>query len=187
VTHAKTNNGVDQSREDPETHKHNTENEETHEEPPILEDNFEDDVLNKETEELEEVGKQQETSHKTNTDPNKRIEKEGSDSEDDDDEEDIIEEGTVEVFFDSGEVKITKKLANGDVLQLPGLKMMLGTPETDIEDEVLDTPTEDEEVVIGVEEEGDGMIHVHCITTSWLYVRTLRGGYEDSILENWLF
>ena len=56
-------------------------------------------------------------------------------------------------------MKITKKLANGDVLQLPGLKMTLGTPETDIEDEIVDTPMEEEEVMIEEEEEGDGTTH----------------------------
>ena len=87
------------------------------------------------------------------------MEKKESDS---DEEDDNVEEGTIEVLFDSGEVKITKKLANGDVLQLPGLKMTLGTPETDIEDEIVDTPMEEEEVMIEEEEEGDGTTHNSC-------------------------
>ena len=159
MTRANINNGVDQSRKDssknsePEAAQHDTENEDSYEEP-IEEDIFEDEeVLIKESEEYEHLYKQQKTTHKTGED-SKEVEQKESDS--DEEGEDAIDEGTIEVLFDSGEVKITKKLANGDVLQLPSLKMTLGTPETDIEDEMVDTPIE-EDVVIE-EEEGDGMI-----------------------------
>lgn len=113
-------------------------------------------MLNNESEEREQLDRQQKASRKTDTISSKKLEKKESDSD-----EDNFEEGTIEVLFDSGEVKITEKLANGDVLQLPGLKMTLGTPEIDIEDEMVDTPIEEEEVVIE-EEEGDGMIHNSC-------------------------
>jgi len=116
-------------------------------------------VLNKESEEHEHINGQQKTPYKTDTVSGEELKKKGSDS---DEGEDNVEESTIEVLFDGGEVKITKKLANGDVLPLPGLKMTLGTPETEIEEEMVETPMEEEEVVVIEEEVGDGMIHNTC-------------------------